>query len=153
MQSAVAAIAVQLAGVMQQVISDDLLPRFSIMGTKTYSTKPWDHSTNDATHDSEYGAAMGTLWPHLDKRLYYHGMRANNHKLVVVAFELFQSLTAKAKQAGTSIEGADILFSTPALLQTRVCSCTMHVHAHVMHMPKQAKGMQATGFLLEYVAG
>ncbi len=151
MQSAVAAIAVQLAGVMQQVISDDPLPSVSISGN-TYSTKPWDRSTNDATHDSEYdGAAMGTLWPHLDKRLYYRGRRANTHKLVVVAFELFQSLIAKAKQAGTSIKGADILF------QPLYCCKTVYVHApcmfmhSVMHMPKQAKGMQATGFLLEYM--
>jgi len=98
MQSAVAAIAVQLAGVLQQVISDDPLTPASTTGT-TYSTKPWDASTTNATHGSKHGgaAAMGTLWPHLDKRLYYHGMRADTRKLIVIAFE--QSLTANAKEA------------------------------------------------------
>ena len=94
MQSAIAATAVQLAGLLQQVISDEPLVPASMWG-HTYSTRPWDASTTDATHDSECdGAAMGTVWPHLDKELCYHGMRADTRKLVVVAFELFQSLTS-----------------------------------------------------------
>ena len=132
-QSAVAAIAVQLAGLLQQVISDDPLVAASVFGN-TYSTKPWDASTTDATHDSKYdGAAMGTLWPYLDKRLYCAvGIRAITRRLVVVAFELFQSLTTQAEQAGNSLKGADILVLTLVLLQKRVCSCTMHAHVHCL---------------------
>lgn len=132
MHSVVAAIAVQLAGLLQQVISDDPLVPANLCG-HTYSTKPWDASTTDATHDSRYdGAAMGTLWPHLDKRLYFSGMRAITRRLIVVAFELFQSLTTQAEQAGNSLKGADILALTVVLLQKRVWSCTMHVHVHYL---------------------
>jgi len=132
MQSAIAAIAVQQAGLLQQLISDDPLGAAS-MWEHTCSTKPWDASTIDATHDSECdGAAMGTVWPHVDKKLCHYGMRADTRKLVVVAFELFQSLTAKAKQAGTSLQGTDIFIPTLSLLQKCVCSCDMHVHVQYL---------------------
>lgn len=54
------------------------------------------------------------------------GMRADTCKLVVTAKELFQSLTAKAKQAGISIEGVDILVLTIVCCTARTYMCMHH---------------------------
>lgn len=88
----------------------------------------------------------------------------------MTAFELFQTLTAKAKQAGTSVEGADVLllFSVCCFAEMHVYSCggfnalaalcicqdindtlsyswTVSVAAHVTTLPK---GFWAIGLLL-----
>ncbi|DBB06171.1 hypothetical protein WJX82_003786 [Trebouxia sp. C0006] len=136
MQSAIAAIAVQQAGLLQQLISDDPLGAAS-MWEHTCSTKPWDASTIDATHDSECdGAAMGTVWPHVDKKLCHYGMRADTRKLVVVAFELFQSLTAKAKQAGTSLQ------ESPAAIKL-LAGCVQQLRQAAQPQPQPLDMQQA----------
>ena len=66
------------------------------------------------------GAAMGKPWPHLGGREYC--ACADICKLVVTALELFQTLTTKARQAGTSAEGAGVL-----LLTSICCFAEMHV--------------------------
>lgn len=110
MVSAVAAIAVQVAHALQQVISVDsyrmlLSPDGDVK--PGYSTKICDYSATEAMN---MGDDWCTPW-HI--RAYYggsdDGMRADTCKLVVTTLELFQSLTAKAKQAGISIEGVDTL--------------------------------------------
>jgi len=47
---------------------------------------------------------------------------ADTRKLIVTALELFQTLTTKARQAGTSAEGAGVL-----LLTFICCFAEMHV--------------------------
>ena len=122
---------------------------------------------------------MGTLWPHLGSRKpgadpCVRGSEvcacADTRKLVVTAFELFQTLTAKAKQAGTSAEGADVLLLTSVCCFAEMhvyscrgfdalaalwmcqyindilsCSWTVSVAAHVTTLPK---GIWAVGLLL-----
>ena len=53
-------------------------------------------------------------------------MRADTCKLVVTAVDLFQSLTAKAKQAGVSIEGVDVLLLTIVYCPARTYMCMHH---------------------------
>ncbi|DBA68337.1 TPA: hypothetical protein ACH3X2_013648 [Trebouxia sp. C0005] len=113
MVSAVAAIAVQVAHALQQVISVDsyrmlLSPDGDVK--PGYSTKICDYSATEAMN---MGDDWCTPW-HI--RAYYggsdDGMRADTCKLVVTTLELFQSLTAKAKQAGISIEGLEEAIGT-----------------------------------------
>ena len=126
MASAVAAVAVQLAGVLEQRVSGDmLLPEAAYWGhlQSLFSTKTWYGSSNDAYYAGTCGGAtMGTLWPHLGSRkpgreIWIRGSEgcacADTRRLVMTAFELFQTLTANAKQAGTSAEGADVLLLIP----------------------------------------
>lgn len=72
MASAVAAVAVQLAGVLEQRVSGDvLLPEATYWGhlQSLFSTKTWYGSSNDAYYAGRSGGAtMGTLWPHLGSR-------------------------------------------------------------------------------------
>ncbi len=121
MVSAVAAIAVQLAGVLEQHVSGDVLvPKQESWGY-IFGTKTWYGSSNGAYNaETCGGAAMGKPWPHLGCREYC--ACADICKLVVTALELFQTLTTKARQAGTSAEGAGVL-----LLTSICCFAEMHV--------------------------
>lgn len=134
MASAVAAIAVQLAGVLQQRVSGDVFIPEAADWAYMFSTKTWYGSSNDGHYSGTCGGAtMGTLWPHLGRRKagcdpWVRGSQgcacADIRQLVLTAFGLFQTLTAKAKQAGTSAEGADVL-----LLISVCCFAEMHVYS------------------------
>ncbi len=114
MVSAVAPIAVQVADALQQVISVDsyrmLMSPTGYVGPG-YSTKICDYSVTDASYNARCFHAMDVYeW---DMSWYVKqdggdgsdgGMRSDTRKLVVTAVELFKSLTAKAEQAGISIE-------------------------------------------------
>ena len=110
--SAVAAIAVQLAGAVKEGISSGRL--YNEGGR--FSTKPWQKSEAEA---STVGNRHGTFklracWyrrgrngPIWESPRVGRGMCAANCKLILLVFGMFQHLTEQAHQAGVCIPGAD----------------------------------------------
>ncbi len=140
MVSAVATIAAQVADALQQVISADscrmLMSSYEYgyaYVVPGYSTKICDYLVTDASYNGRCLEAMNvdewdTPWYVMQDGAdgSDSGMRANTCKLVVIAVELFQSLTAKAKQAGISIEGVDVLLLTIVCCTARPYMCMHH---------------------------
>ena len=102
-----------------------------------YSTKICDYSVTDASYNARCLDAMDVYeWdvPWFVKQDGGDGsdggMRSDTRKLVVTAVELFQSLTAKAKQAGISTEGVDYCFQLINLVHCK----NLYVHAPCVFM-------------------
>ena len=115
-QSAVAMLAVQLAEVVRQRISDGAL--FYQAYLAPYSTKSWHSSGDDVTCAADSAIVARSCC---------------TCELVVAAFQLFQSLTVKANQAGDTVKGAEILdlsilgMTAWTFVRRVVCLCTILV--------------------------
>ena len=168
MQSALITIAVQLAAAVQQLTSNGGLfgeptedQLFSVQPGHKLSTKPWPSPAPPLPSHSQIAAQEMSYTPRVEQ-----GEFGGHISLIVMVFQLFQSLRGSAHKAAPSLEGTAVVWSClqyicllkpksrvskPNLVVACLCqkAYMMHTQQHVTYIRHVCYGctMSLTGLI------